>query len=143
MKTIFSLLILGVLAGTAMADIQDPPGNDYGPTRKLGRGLANLLFAGTELIQTPNQIQAREGDVAAYTYGPVRAIGRFFFRTTMGFYEVVTWPFPTTKASYRIPWKSSIPWIHGGMEEFPPELGFESRLDYIRDYTNGYSSGGL
>jgi putative exosortase-associated protein (TIGR04073 family) len=140
MKKLLSLLILGVLAGTA---IQDPPGNDYGPTRKLGRGLANMLFAGTELVQVPNQILNREGDVAAFSYGPVRAVGRFFFRTFMGFYEVTTFPLPLTKASYRIPWKSSIPWIHGGLEEFPPELGFESRLDYIRDYTAGYSSGGL
>jgi hypothetical protein len=30
------------------------------------------------------------------------------------------------------------PWIHGGYEEFPPELGFQSRFSYIRDYSSGY-----
>ena len=39
MKTILALATMAGLASAALADIQDPPGNDYGPTRKLGRGL--------------------------------------------------------------------------------------------------------
>ena len=45
-------------------------------------------------------------------------------------YKVVT----TYKGSYRPPYKLDPPWIHGGFEEFPPELGFETRLDYVRTY---------
>ena len=46
MKTLLSISILSLFAISAFADIQDPPMNDYGPTRKLGRGLSNLAFAG-------------------------------------------------------------------------------------------------
>jgi hypothetical protein len=45
---VFSL-VLGV-AGICLGDIQDPPANDFGPTRKLGRGVANFLWAPTEII---------------------------------------------------------------------------------------------
>ena len=55
----------------------------------------------------------------------------------MGVYDVVTHPFPTYKDSYRPPYKLDPPWIHGGYEEFPPELGFETRFNYNRQY-NGY-----
>jgi hypothetical protein len=50
MKTpiVFTLLLGFVVS--SLGDIQDPPSNDYGPTRKFGRGLANLLFAPTEIV---------------------------------------------------------------------------------------------
>jgi putative exosortase-associated protein (TIGR04073 family) len=37
-KLVVISLLLG-LVGSSLGDIQDPPSNDYGPTRKLGRGL--------------------------------------------------------------------------------------------------------
>ncbi len=134
MKTLLTLLSLTCLSSLALADIQDPPMNDYGPTRKLGRGLANIAFGATELFITPNEINAREGNAAAWSYGPVKGVGRFFFRLGMGVYEVATHPFPTYRESYRPPYKCNTPWIHGGYDEFPPELGFESRFRYTRDY---------
>ena len=47
-----SLLLLTALA--CYADIQDPPANDYGPTRKFSRALANIcpLTAATEFFDT-------------------------------------------------------------------------------------------
>jgi len=134
MKSLFSLLLISLLSATAFADIQDPPMNDQGPTRKLGRGLANIAFGATELFQNPAEINEREGNAAAWSYGPVKGVGRFFVRMHFGFYEVLTFPFPTTRSSYRPPYRSNIPWIHGGYEEFPPELGFETRWNYSRDY---------
>ncbi|HEX8294774.1 MAG TPA: exosortase system-associated protein, TIGR04073 family [Chthoniobacteraceae bacterium] len=134
MKTLLSLLTVSLLTTGAFADIQDPPMNDYGPTRKLGRGLGNIAFGATELFQNPAEINEREGNSAAWSYGPVKGIGRFFARMHFGFYEVFTFPFPSTRSSYRPPYRSNVPWIHGGYEEFPPELGFETRLDYVRTY---------
>jgi putative exosortase-associated protein (TIGR04073 family) len=134
MKTLLSIAILSLLAGSAFADIQDPPMNDYGPTRKLGRGLANIAFCYQDLIQNPAEINEREGNAAAILYGGVKGFGRLFYRFGMGIYEVTTFPFPTTRGSYRTPYKGPIPWIHGGLEEFPPELGFESRYRYTRNY---------
>ncbi len=137
MKTLLSLSILALLAGSAFADIQDPSMNDYGPTRKLGRGLGNIMWGGSELIYNPCVINDREGNSAGWSYGGVKGIGRFFYRMGMGFYEVATFPFATYKGTYRPPYKSNIPWIHGGFEEFPPELGFQSRYTYVRS-VNGW-----
>lgn len=134
MKTLLTIAALAGLSTLAVADIQDPPINDYGPTRKFGRGIANVAFAATELVQSPVVMNEREGNAAGFTYGVVKGIGRFFFRIGMGVYEITTHPFPTYKESYRPPYKSNVPWIHGGFEEFPPELGFETRLRYVRTY---------
>jgi len=134
MKSLLSVFVVSLLAASAFADIQDPPMNDYGPTRKLGRGVANIAFGATEILQSGSEIDAREGNAAAWSYGVIRGVGRFFFRFGKGVYEVATFPFPTQRGSYRVPYKSNIPWIHGGYEEFPPELGFESRLRYTRSY---------
>lgn len=138
MKTLLTILCSVGLSSLALADIHDPPMNDHGPTRKLSRGLANMLFGASEIIQTPNEINEREGNAAAWSYGPVRGIGRFFFRFGVGVYDVATFPFATYRESYRPPFKLDPPWIHGGFEEFPPELGFETRYHYVREYDNGY-----
>jgi putative exosortase-associated protein (TIGR04073 family) len=132
MKLCFTLLFLAFASATVLADIQDPPANDYGPTRKLGRGLANLLTAGTEVPNSMCLINEREDNSAAATYGVVKGFGRMFFRMGAGLYEIVTFPFPTYKASYRQFYRSNVPWIHGGYEEFPPELGFQTRYRYSR-----------
>ena len=132
MKLSFTLLFLAFTSTALLADIQDPPINDYGPTRKLGRALSNICFAPTEVPVTICQINDREGNNAAASYGVVKGLGRMFFRMGAGFYEFVTFPFPTYKASYRPFYPSKIPWIHGGYEEFPPEMGFETRYNYCR-----------
>jgi putative exosortase-associated protein (TIGR04073 family) len=137
MKTLLSLVIVSLLAASAYADIQDPPANDFGPTRKLGRGLANVLYGATELITQPTEINYFEGNTAMASYGFVRGISRFFFREGAGVWEVLSFPFATNRGTYKPPYRSNIPWIHGGYEEFPPELGFESRYRYNHEY---YSS---
>jgi putative exosortase-associated protein (TIGR04073 family) len=132
MKRLLSLVLVSMLVAPAFADIQDPPANDHGPTRKLGRGLANIAFGITELSVRPNMINERHGNSAAWSYGVVQGFGRFFARIGYGIYDVTTFPFASTRSSYRPPYKSNIPWIHGGMEEFPPELGWETRYRYTR-----------
>ena len=66
------ILVFALVAGVAIgvfADIQDPPGNDYGPTRKLGRGISNFVIAPTEFFVTVNQINQTEGNSAGAGYG--------------------------------------------------------------------------
>ena len=132
MKILLSLALFSLLSAAAVADIQDPPMNDQGPTRKLGRGIANIAGGITEITHTSCMINEREGNSAAFSYGVIKGVGRFAARLGFGIYDVVTFPFPTTRSSYRPPLRSNIPWIHGGYEEFPPELGFESRYRYNR-----------
>lgn len=133
-KFLLSLSLVPLLAASAFADIQDPPMNDQGPTRKLGRAFSNILFGITEIPATVVKINEREGNTAAASYGVVKGVGRVFYRLHKGIYELFTFPFPTQLGSYRPPYKSNVPWIHGGFEEFPPELGFETKYRYSRTH---------
>ena len=135
MKSFLCLFSLTVFVASACADIQDPPANDFGPTRKLGRGLSNIFFGITEIPDTICTINEREGNAASATYGVVKGFGRSFYRFGAGWFEFLTFPLPTYKASYRPFYSSNIPWIHGGYTEFPPELGFETRYRYNRFYS--------
>ncbi len=133
MKNLFLAAFLAALATSALADIQDPPSNDYGPTRKLGRGLSNFFLGSAEIPVTVGKIDKDEGDPAAFGYGVVRGVGRSAERHIAGFVEVLTFPFPLHGAYYPL-LPSDIPWIHAGYPEFPPELGNESKYSYVRDY---------
>ena len=128
-KQLLSLTIVA-LAGTAFADIQDPPMNDQGPTRKLSRGIANMVWGSSEFFTCVAQANSRGGSSSEWSYGMVRGVTRTVSRFGAGVFEVFTFPFATTKLSYRQPYKSNIPWIHSGYEEFPPELGWNSRRRY-------------
>ena len=130
----YSLLALLLLVGTAFADIQDPPSNDYGPTRKLGRGLSNLFLAHSEIFVTVTTVNTNEGNSAAAGYGVVRGIGRSAVRRVAGLLEILTFPAPVWRKSYCPLLPSDIPYIHAGYSEFPPELGNESKYPYVRDY---------
>lgn len=113
------------------ADIQDPPYLDHGPIRKLSRGIANLALGSTDFLVTldnKNQLHGNSGMV----YGVLSGVGRTLMRIGAGFYEVVTFPVPSHRQSYAPVLPSVVPWVQGGYEEFPPELGFESRFNYNR-----------
>ncbi len=133
MKTI-ALFATLVVAASTFADIQDPPSNDYGPTRKLGRGLSNFFLAPTEIPVTIATINTNEGNSAAAGYGVVRGLGRAGARHISGFLEILLWPIPAYRQSYFPLLPSDIPWIHAGYAEFPPELGNETKYEWGRDY---------
>lgn len=134
MKLLLVALLGAGLAATALADIQDPPAADYGPTRKLARGLGNMAFGWSEIPVTIGKINSEEGNAAAASYGVVKGTGRAFVRFGVGFYEALLWPIPIYKGTYYPVLRSDIPWIHRGYSEFPPELGNESKYPYVRDY---------
>jgi putative exosortase-associated protein (TIGR04073 family) len=132
-KLIVISLMLG-LVGTALGDIQDPPANDYGPTRKLGRGLSNFFIAPAEVFVTVTTVNTYDGNSAAAGYGVVRGVGRSGARHIAGLIEMLTFPFPIWRDSYYPMLPPDIPYIHAGYSEFPPELGNESKYPYVRDY---------
>jgi putative exosortase-associated protein (TIGR04073 family) len=134
MKTLLiAALVLG-FASHSLADIQDPPSNDYGPTRKLGRGISNVVFGIAELPVTIARVNEREGNSAAASYGVVRGLGRSYMRFHAGLFEIFSFPFPVNRGTYYPILPSPIPYIHAGYEEFPPELGNESKYPYVRHY---------
>jgi len=130
MKTLLISLTAALLASQTIADIQDPPLNDYKPARKLGRGLANIMYSSAEIGTTMVRVNDLEGNSAAWSYGVVKGINRMMMRIGVGVYEVATYPFPTHRMSYRPVLKSNIPWVNNGYEEFPPEWGFQARKNY-------------
>ena len=116
---------------TIHADIQAPPSSDQGPTRKLGRGFSNVISGVTDLQYTIAYENDHDGN-SAIPYGVVKGAGRFFARVGSGLFDIATFPFPLNKGKYTPILKPEIPWIHSGYTEFPPELGFESRYEYVR-----------
>jgi len=134
MKKLVVISVMLGLAGTVLGDIQDPPANDYGPTRKLGRGLSNFFIAPTEVFVTVTTINTYDGNSAAAGYGVVRGVGRSGARHIAGLIEMLTFPFPIWRDSYYPMLPPDIPYIHAGYSEFPPELGNESKYPYVRDY---------
>jgi putative exosortase-associated protein (TIGR04073 family) len=134
MKNLFLAVLMAAFASTALADIQDPPSNDYGPTRKLGRGLANFFLAPAEIFVTVAKVNKDEGNAAAAGYGVVRGVGRSVVRHVVGFVEAVTAPFPINHGTYYPLLPRDTRYIHAGYSEFPPELGNETKYPYVRDY---------
>src|SRR6266446_3561754 len=132
-KLVVISLLLG-LVGSSLGDIQDPPSNDYGPTRKLGRGLSNFFIAPAEVFVTVTTINTYDGNSAAAGYGVVRGVGRSATRHVAGLLEILTFPFPAWRESYYPLLPPDTRYIHAGYSEFPPELGWESKYPYVRDY---------
>ena len=139
MKNILISATAIILTATcSYADIQAPPGSTYTSSRKLGRGISNILFGITEI---PEQIVRKTdsyGRKAGYTYGLVDGTRRAFRRVGYGFYEVFTFNCPTFHGTFKQPYMrcgqdNRIEMnVHDGLSEFPPELGFEGYYNYSR-----------
>ena len=134
MNKFTAVLLLFAVTAVCRADIHDPPSNDYGPTRKLGRGISNVLFGWSELPTTIAKINQDEGNSAAAGYGVVRGVGRSALRIGAGLAEIFTFPVPIARGTYYPLLEFDTHWIHSGYKEFPPELGNESKYPYVRQY---------
>ena len=51
-------------------------------------------------------------------------------------FETLTFPFPTNHGTYKPPYNNNIQWLNSGYSEFPPEVGFETKYDYCRQYNS-------
>ncbi len=134
MRALFTAALLIGIAALCRADIHDPPSNDYGPTRKLGRGISNLLFGWSEFPTQIGEVNTHEGNSAALGYGVVRGVGRSVMRVGSGVFEILTFPIPLVRGSYYPVLEMDTHWIHSGYKEFPPELGNETKYPYVRTY---------
>ena len=134
MRTLLALALVIGITSVCRADIHDPPSNDQGPTRKLGRGFSNLLWGWSELPVSITTVNTNEGNSAAAGYGVVRGVGRSVMRIGAGVFEILTFPVPVVRGTYFPVLESDTHWIHAGYKEFPPELGNESKYPYVRQY---------
>lgn len=77
----------------ARADYEDAP-KGQNALRKLGRGVANVLFG---IVEVPNQVTkttAAHGGGAGVTYGVGKGVVRWIGREFAGAYDIVTFPIP-------------------------------------------------
>ena len=127
------------LTMAAPADIQNPPGAQFTPSRKLGRALSNILYG---FMEIPEQIVRKNeayGRKAGYSWGVVEGFKRTGQRLGYGFYELVSFHLPTHHGTFKPPYSMCGKDMRiemnptKGLSEFPPELGFESHYRYSRD----------
>jgi len=132
---------LVALSGLVAADIQAPPGSQYTKSRKLGRGISNILYG---FIEIPEQIVRKNdsyGSKAGWTYGAVDGTSRGLRRLGYGFYELFTFTCPTYRGTFKPPYErcgednriEMNP--HDGLSEFPPQLGAEGYFSHSRTQT--------
>ncbi len=96
----------GIVVGLAILLMSAAPAWAYeydfdGPIRKLGRGLSNVGFGFWEMPIKISETRAIDGGVAAGTLGVVSGFLAAVQRTTIGMFEVVTFPFPQPNGTYR------------------------------------------
>lgn len=91
---IVAIVSLGTLPAGAWAEDET---SDYGPSRKLGRGLSNVAFGTLEVPQAISDRWSQEGMAAGLFWGPIDGLGRAFQRTVVGAFETVTFAFPGYK----------------------------------------------
>ena len=121
--TIFAVVAVAPMP-VAQADIQDPPGARFTGTRKLSRGVANIIYGILEIPVEIQKVNAREGSTVAYSYGIIHGIKKTGVRFGYGVYEVLTFPIPTYKDTFRPFYKKPIEiYPEVGYEEFPPQFG--------------------
>lgn len=134
-KTILILLTIAI-AGLSVADIQAPPQDRNGFLRKLGRSLSNIVYGVNEIPVQWRKTNREEGSSAAASAGTVRGVGKTIARLGFGIFELVTFPFPAYKGTYKQPYpENARAATHPstGFLEFPPEVGFVSGVQHNRE----------
>ncbi len=133
MKNRFLLIALSLFTVSSIAygDIQSPSGHHYTWSRKLSRGVGNLLFGWFEYPSVWRHTNAEEGTVAAASDMIVEGTKRTLVRAGYGIYEVATFMVPSWKKTYRQPYhhKENVDgWW--GYTEFAPQVGFRTEVPY-------------
>jgi putative exosortase-associated protein (TIGR04073 family) len=85
-------IVLSICAGVVVAGII----GCAGPENKLARGLGNVteVLRMGEIRRSIEQTALWDGTDSAYTLGFIRGFNRTIARTTLGAYEIVTFPLP-------------------------------------------------
>jgi putative exosortase-associated protein (TIGR04073 family) len=86
-----------VLAGSAVVRAQgavDDSPRGHNALRKLGRGVANVVFGFVELPNQMTKARAEHGGAGALTYGVGKGLLRWVGRELVGAYEIVSFAVP-------------------------------------------------
>jgi putative exosortase-associated protein (TIGR04073 family) len=119
MKRILALaLLLAALSTTLRADISMPVRDSF--YDKLGRGISDLCFSSSELLDSQYGMIDTEGPNVAFCKGfLVQGTSRMAMDMGQGVFEIVTSPFPTHPfGSYRS--QKLPPYDSMVVNEYPP-----------------------
>ena len=133
MKKLLIVILCVGITSLSFADIQAPPKSEYTNTRKLSRGLANILYSWTEFPSAFIRLEERQAQsTEIMVFGLVNGVRRTAYRIGFGIYEVVNFNRPIYKDTFKPFYTSDRFSPISGYEEFPPQVGFLSTVDYVR-----------
>ena len=89
-----SLVAIALLAAPAAAETPYPKSYADGATRKLGRGVANLLTSPGELARLPIIVTEEDGGLAGSSVGLAQGFRAMAWRGLVGAFEVATFYLP-------------------------------------------------
>lgn len=90
------MMVCGSVQAFAAPAAQEEPPRSYarGATKKLGRGVANVITSPLELIRMPTLVARQDGGLAGLTVGVARGAWAGAERALAGAVEIVTFPVP-------------------------------------------------
>lgn len=91
-KTITKLLLVFIAVAVILS--MATPSYAQDATKKLGRGLVNVLTGWIELPKNIYETSVESNPLAGITIGLAKGLGMTVVRTGAGIYETVTFPFP-------------------------------------------------
>lgn len=111
-------LTLSLTLGAAQADIQMPKGDNF--YDKLGRGIANVAFAPTEILDSHYTILQEEGGTVAFSKGLlVQGPSRMVMDIGLGLFDIITAPFPLHPGASYATFKMA-PYDSMVVRDYPP-----------------------
>ncbi len=118
MKRVLLLaLLLAAPVFAARADISMPVKDSF--YDKMGRGIADVAFSSSELLDSQYSMIDTEGNTVAFTKGfLVQGISRMVMDIGHGIFEITTAPFPTNGGSYRS--QKMAPYDSMVVNDYPP-----------------------
>lgn len=93
MKKLITLLALSLSLVAVQADLSMPKGDNF--YDKAGRGLANVIMAPANILDSQFTVAEAEGGTAGFFKGMiVQGTSRMVMDIGIGLFEIVTSPFP-------------------------------------------------
>jgi len=137
MKKFLATSLIVAIASLSIADIHEPPKARYTKTRKLARGISNLMYGWTEIPTTMHQWGEKHTEQATGVWmaGFLQGTQRYGARLKFGFYEIINFQRPLYKDTYRPPYADVNYLPFRGMKEFPPQIGELTTVGYTRGRT--------
>lgn len=109
--TALAALFLATASSSVFADIHMPHKPNF--YDKLGYGIANIIYAPAEILDSTYEMTRRGDDTEAFSKGIVQGFSRMIMDMSVGIFEVATSPYPSQ--SIKMPAYDS-----GVVEHYPP-----------------------